>query len=126
MRHPKVFLRRPLSEENFQMCRWLRSKMLADVIVDNKVYVWHVKHEQPLITLDGHTRTVNCGHWNPRLPDMIASASDDTSVRIWGPAANASTSVPDTGITGRSVRSVVAFILVFLPHGALRSMTMLW
>jgi len=52
--------------------------------------VWHVKHEQPLVTLDGHTRTVNCVHWNPRLPDMIASASDDTTVRIWGPAASTS------------------------------------
>jgi len=69
-------------------------------VLDNKVYVWHIKHEQPLVTLDGHTRTVNCVHWNPRLPDMIASASDDTTVRIWGPAAAATTSnVTDCGIT---------------------------
>jgi len=69
-------------------------------MLDNKVYVWHIKHEQPLVTLDGHTRTVNCVHWNPRLPDMIASASDDTTVRIWGPAAAAAaSSVTDCGIT---------------------------
>jgi len=66
-------------------------------IADNKVYVWHVKHEQPLVTLDGHTRTVNCVHWNPRLPDMIASASDDTTVRIWGPAASIG-SLADSGM----------------------------
>jgi len=78
-------------------------------VLDNKVYVWHMKHEQPLVTLDGHTRTVNCVHWNPRLPDMIASASDDTTVRVWGPAANASCA-SDCGITlhvtlfNRSVR----------------------
>jgi len=76
----------------------LDSKECTDCVLDNKVYVWHVKNEQPLVTLDGHSRTVNCVHWNPRLPDMIASASDDTTVRIWGPAANAS-NITDPGIT---------------------------
>jgi WD40 repeat protein len=60
---------------------------LASGSEDNKVYVWHINNEKPLAVLDGHSRTVNCVHWNPKLPDMIASASDDTTVRIWGPAA---------------------------------------
>lgn len=52
---------------------------------DNKVYIWHVKRELPIATLTGHTRTVNCVAWNPVYHSMLASVSDDSSVRIWGP-----------------------------------------
>lgn len=53
------------------------------MIIDNKVYVWHLKREKPISVLKGHTRTVNCVSWNPRYHHMLASASDDTTVRIW-------------------------------------------
>lgn len=52
---------------------------------DNKVYIWHIRREEPLATLTGHTRTVNCVSWNPVYPSLLASASDDGTVRIWGP-----------------------------------------
>uniref|UniRef100_A0A9I3EH27 CTLH domain-containing protein n=1 Tax=Anopheles dirus TaxID=7168 RepID=A0A9I3EH27_9DIPT len=52
---------------------------------DNKVYIWHIRQEEPLATLIGHTRTVNCVSWNPVYPSLLASASDDGTVRIWGP-----------------------------------------
>jgi WD40 repeat protein len=53
---------------------------------DNKVFVWHIRRELPLATLTGHSRTVNCVHWNPRWPHLLASASDDGTVRLWGPS----------------------------------------
>lgn len=50
------------------------------------MYVWHIKRELPIATLTGHTRTVNCVTWNPVYHQMLASVSDDCTIRIWGPA----------------------------------------
>jgi WD40 repeat protein len=50
------------------------------------VYIWHVKQELPIAILTGHSRTVNCVAWNPVYHEMLASVSDDCSIRIWGPA----------------------------------------
>ncbi|KAK9885557.1 hypothetical protein WA026_012307 [Henosepilachna vigintioctopunctata] len=52
---------------------------------DNLVYIWHIRNEDPVATLQGHVRTVNCVTWNPVFPQMLASVSDDFTVRIWGP-----------------------------------------
>ena len=52
---------------------------------DNNVYVWHTKKELPIAVLQGHSRTVNCVAWNPVLPNMLVSVSDDTTIRVWGP-----------------------------------------
>ncbi|XP_029448953.1 WD repeat-containing protein 26 isoform X2 [Rhinatrema bivittatum] len=53
---------------------------------DHKVYIWHKRSELPIAELPGHTRTVNCVSWNPQIPSLMASASDDGTVRVWGPA----------------------------------------
>ncbi|KAM3602282.1 uncharacterized protein V6R79_001464 [Siganus canaliculatus] len=53
---------------------------------DHKVYIWHRRGELPIAELTGHTRTVNCVSWNPAIPGLLASASDDGTVRVWGPA----------------------------------------
>ena len=53
---------------------------------DNKVYIWHLKRELPIAILNGHTRTVNCVSWNPVYHQLMASVSDDGTIRIWAPA----------------------------------------
>lgn len=64
----------------------LGQEFIASGSEDNKVFVWHIRRELPLATLTGHSRTVNCVHWNPRFPHLLASASDDGTVRLWGPS----------------------------------------
>lgn len=56
------------------------------LLADNKIYIWHIKREKPIAVLQGHTRTVNAVAWNPVYQQMLASVSDDGTVRIWGPA----------------------------------------
>ncbi|XP_060070874.1 WD repeat-containing protein 26-like [Ylistrum balloti] len=63
----------------------LNQDFIASGSEDHKVYIWHLRREVPIAVLEGHTRTVNCVHWNPKVPGIIASASDDGTVRIWGP-----------------------------------------
>lgn len=65
----------------------LKNLMIFNFFIDNKVYLWHIKHELPIATLTGHTRAVTCVSWNPVYHQMLASVSDDCTVRIWGPAA---------------------------------------
>ncbi|XP_023934953.1 WD repeat-containing protein 26 [Bicyclus anynana] len=52
---------------------------------DNKVYIWHIGGEEPIAVVSGHTRCVNAVAWNPAHPDVLVSASDDYSLRLWGP-----------------------------------------
>ena len=54
--------------------------------LDHEVYIFHVRHESPVAVLSGHSKTVNCVSWNSKEASIIASASDDCTVRIWGPS----------------------------------------
>lgn len=63
----------------------INSNKYRMLVTDHKVYIWHFKREKPVAVLSGHTRTVNCVSWNPRDIYMLASASDDGTVRLWGP-----------------------------------------
>lgn len=52
---------------------------------DNLVYIFKRDREDPILTLSGHTRTVNCVAWNPVRHDCLVSASDDATIRVWRP-----------------------------------------
>lgn len=62
----------------------INDTFIASGSEDNHVYVWHCRREMPVVVLQGHTRPVNCVAWNPVTQDIIASASDDGSIRLWG------------------------------------------
>ena len=49
------------------------------------MYVWHARHRRLLRVLSGHTDVVSSVAWNAALPGVLASASDDYTVRVWAP-----------------------------------------
>ncbi|GAV63103.1 WD40 domain-containing protein [Cephalotus follicularis] len=62
----------------------LNSKFIASGSENAQVYIWNRQNSMPIEVLSGHSTTVNCVSWNPKRPQMLASASDDNTIRIWG------------------------------------------
>lgn len=63
----------------------LNDRFIASGSEDSKVYIWNTRNPCPIKVLSGHVLAVNSVSWNPKRPEMLASASDDQTIRIWGP-----------------------------------------
>ncbi|KAL9388212.1 hypothetical protein Peur_016817 [Populus x canadensis] len=64
----------------------LEETFIASGSEDSRVFIWHRGQRIPIMQLQSiHTGTVNCVSWNPTNIHMLASASDDHKIVIWGP-----------------------------------------
>ncbi|PIM98561.1 Conserved WD40 repeat-containing protein [Handroanthus impetiginosus] len=85
---------KPLKYEGHRQQRYVirscfggvNSMFIASGSEDSKVYIWNRRNSKPIEILSGHMTTVNCVSWNPKRFNMLASASDDYTIRIWGPS----------------------------------------
>jgi len=50
---------------------------------DNNIYIWRASTGELIDRLEGHDSCVNCVSWNPVIPGIFASASDDGTVKVW-------------------------------------------
>jgi WD40 repeat protein len=50
---------------------------------DGKVYIWNRQGGNLVASLSGHAGTVNAVAWSPSNPCILASVSDDRTVRVW-------------------------------------------
>lgn len=66
----------------------LNSTFIASGSENSQVYIWNRRSPNPIEVLSGHSMTVNCVSWNRKRLKMLASASDDQTIRIWGPSSS--------------------------------------
>jgi hypothetical protein len=78
-----------------------RDAFVASGSEDSRVYVWRRSSGALVAKLVGHGGVVNAVSWNPRHAGMLASGSDDGTVRIWIPDAEIATEVRRASKSGQ-------------------------
>jgi WD40 repeat protein len=59
------------------------AKFITTGTESGKVPIWQRDTGELLAVLEGHRGVVNAVAWNHKMPEMLATASDDGTVRIW-------------------------------------------
>lgn len=61
----------------------------------------------PVCTITGHTRGINDIAWSPRTPSLIATASDDKTLRIWDVtrSSTSSSQLADTSANSKAAKA---------------------
>eukprot|EP00736_Rhodelphis_marinus_P004061 Rmarinus@m.10966 len=60
--------------------------LLATTATNGMVILWNISKEvpsKPEATFKEHTRTTNCCHWHPSDVNILASGSQDGTIRLW-------------------------------------------
>ena len=60
-------------------------KFVVSGTESGKVPIWQRDTGELIAVVEGHEGTVNAVAWNVTMPEMLATASDDGTVRIWRP-----------------------------------------
>jgi THO complex subunit 3 len=67
--------------DKIKCCAWsLDGKRLASGSIDRTCKIWSFSSKEPLITLKGHSESINALKWTA---DALASVSADKSLRLW-------------------------------------------
>lgn len=57
--------------------------LIASGSEDSQIYIWYRRTGELLRVLSGHSATVSSIAWSPKHPCLLASVSDDNTVRLW-------------------------------------------
>jgi len=60
-----------------------KNNFIASGSEDEFVVIWNINSSEPVRKLEGHRGTVNAVAWNPVFHGMLASGSDDGTIKIW-------------------------------------------
>ena len=70
------------------------TNLIASACADNSIHVFRVSEEEdsnmdkPILTQlvnqqNAHEQDCNCVAWNPTVPGLLASCSDDGTIKLW-------------------------------------------
>lgn len=76
---------------------WKDDSTFATCSSDMKICVTRVGESKPDVTLRGHTDAINSVKWDPS-GRLLASCSDDHTVKIWDPAAVKASQETENGV----------------------------